>query len=41
MREVCAGGEDILLSGGKGQVERPCGLRKEKRARAGLRNSLK
>ena len=40
VREVCAGGEDILLSGGGEQGERPCGLRKEKRARAGSRNNL-
>jgi hypothetical protein len=31
MREVCAGGEDILLSGGKGQGKRPCGLREQGR----------
>jgi hypothetical protein len=37
VREV----EDILLRGVEGQGERPCGLRKEKRARAGSRNSLK
>ena len=36
MREV----EDILLGGWKGKGERPCGLRKEKRARAGPRNNI-
>jgi hypothetical protein len=40
MREVCAGGEDILLSKGKRQGERSCGLREEKRARARSRNGL-
>jgi hypothetical protein len=40
VREVCAGSEDILLSERDGGVERPCGLREEKRARAGSRNGI-
>ena len=43
MREVCAGGEDILLSerdGGGKPGQWPCSLWKEKRARAGSRNGI-
>ena len=43
MREVCAGGEDILLSerdGGGKPGQWPCSLWKEKRARAGSRNDI-
>ena len=43
VREVCAGGEDILLSerdGGGKPGQWPCSLWKEKRARAGSRNGI-
>jgi hypothetical protein len=45
VREVCVGSEDILFKRGAGRCEskgnRPCVLRKEKRAQAGSRNSQK